>query len=40
MTTSGVGPVPAPDFGMSAGGQEKTTSVAVGARVTRAHTGQ
>ncbi len=40
MTTSGVGPVPAPDFGMPAGGHRRIMSVAVGTRVTRAHTGQ
>lgn len=40
MTTSGAGRVPAPDFGMSASGQEKMMSAAVGTRVTRAHNGQ
>ncbi|PWK65434.1 hypothetical protein BCL76_11239 [Streptomyces sp. CG 926] len=45
MTTSGVGPVPAPDFRMSRGGlpgpgQRKIMSADVGTRVTAAHTGQ
>lgn len=40
MTTSGVGPVPAPDFGMQAGGHRRAMSANVGTRVTRAHTGQ